>query len=307
MSRLHLLVLALLSMVACAAPLRAQNFFTGVTYGATTVSLGNAGSTLGGGVHQSWAIFSLSGGVTITDPDLSGLGGPDVMGNVGIAGGGSLNMSLSNISGAVYQATGSYNNGGTISGGIFQNTDTAYLNQGATDALNASAAAAGLARTVGSGPTQLVLGGALSGSNIVNNDTTAISLSNISGGGSITGAAGTNYVLNLTDLILSGANAVLTLSGASTTNFVINVNRYMSLSAAAKIQLTGGLTAANVLFNVKNNNPQYDVTLSGGSVVEGIILAPTRNVKLTGSSYVYGEVIGKGVSLSGHSHVIVSP
>jgi hypothetical protein len=78
----------------------------------------------------------------------------------------------------------------------------------------------------------------------------------------------------------------------------------MTLSSAAKIQLGNGLTAANVLFNVKSNTTQYDVTLSGGSQVTGIIMAPTRNFKETGGSVVYGEVIAKGVSLSGASKVI---
>jgi len=45
------------------------------------------------------------------------------------------------------------------------------------------------------------------------------------------------------------------------------------------------------------------VILAGGSRLSGIILAPNHNVKLTGASRVLGEVIAKGVSLSGASQV----
>jgi hypothetical protein len=55
---------------------------------------------------------------------------------------------------------------------------------------------------------------------------------------------------------------------------------------------------------VKGYSTNYDVTLSGASTVNGIILATNRNVKLTGDSTVIGEVIAKGVSLSGSSQVI---
>jgi choice-of-anchor A domain-containing protein len=111
-------------------------------------------------------------------------------------------------------------------------------------------------------------------------------------------------VLNIADLIMSGAGAILTLSGDATTNYVINVNRYMTLGSQAQVALSGGLTPQNVLFNVKSYSTNYDVTMSGASTVNGIILATNRNVKLTGDSTVYGEVIAKGVSLSGSSQVI---
>jgi len=90
---------------------------------------------------------------------------------------------------------------------------------------------------------------------------------------------------------------------------VINVTRFLSLSAGASIQLSGGLQPQNVLFNLRNS-ASSDVTMSGGSKLEGIILAANRNVKMTGGSQVTGEVIARGISLSGHSKVInpvVSP
>lgn len=173
-----------------------------------------------------------------------------------------------------------------------------YLANAVANANGASAAATSLATSPGS---------AITGSATTFVQTSGAA-NNLSLGLPSTGAANTTYVVNLTNLILS--NSILTLSGTSTTNYVFNVAQYMTLANNAHINLTGGLSAANVLFNVQSNTPQYDVTLSGASSVNGIILAPARNVKMTGGSEVDGEVIAKAVSLSGASKVInpfVSP
>lgn len=274
---------------------QAANFFDDTISG---INLGNAsgGNT---GLHKNWAIFALSGGVTITDPSVDG--SYDVLGNVGVAGAGGLTLSLSKIQGSVFRDSGAFTNSGATITGTNTTGNTAYLNTAVSNATNASSVAQGLTAST----SGLTLGGGVSGSVYGSNYTAALSLNNTPG--SITATSAGTYVLNLTDLILSGMNANLSLIGngtAGAVNYVVNVNRYMTLSSAAQITLGGGLTPQNVLFNVKNNNPQYDVTLSGGSVVNGIILAPTRNVKLTGASVVYGEVIGKAVSLSGRSKVI---
>src|SRR5207247_2486458 len=109
------------------------------------------------------------------------------------------------------------NSGGTITGSNFTN-QASYLNQAVADATAASNAAAALSRQT----TGLTVSGGVS-SGVLTNDTTAISLNGTSGG--ISGASGQTYVLNIADLILSGAGAVLTLSGSNSTNYVINVNR----------------------------------------------------------------------------------
>lgn len=294
----RVILIATLALLSAGA-LKAANFFDDTISG---IDLGNAsgGANVGGNGHKNWAIFALSGGVTITDPTLDG--SFDVFGNVGIGGAGVLTMSASRIQGNIHRESG----GQSLSGGAnftgYTSTvggaNASYVNTGVTNANTASTTAASLANATGG----LTFGGAFGGvpSTIALNNT----------GGSISGSAGQTYVLNLTDFILAGAGAVLNLSGTSTTNYVINVTRYMTLSSSAQIALSGGLGANNVLFNVKSNSPSYDVTLSGASVVNGIILAPSRNVKLTGGSIVYGEVIAKGVSLSGRSKVInpfVSP
>jgi hypothetical protein len=291
---IRVLVLGVLALLGgAAAP--AANFFDDNVSG---IDLGNAsgGAT---GTHKQWAIFALSGGVTITDTSVDG--SYDVLGNVGIAGAGGLTLSLSRIQGSVFRDTGSYANSGGVVTGSNTGGNGAYLNTGVSNANTASSVAQGLTAST----SGLTLGGGVSGSVYGSNYTAALSLNNTAG--SITATSAGTKVLNLTDLILSGTGAILTLNGngvAGAVNYVINVNRYLTLGTAAKIQLGGGLTAQNVLFNVKSNATQYDVTLSGGSVLNGILLAPTRTVKLSGASTVTGEVIANGVSLSGRSKVI---
>ena len=313
MSRLsRALLVATLALVSTAS-VKAQNFFDNTILG---INLGNAsGGTTGG--HRHWAIFTLGGNVTITDPqsyttttgivpsgspnsDYSAAGSADVYGNVGIYGSGRLSMTNSYIDGFVDEFSSPTNvlagNGANpyFLGSITH--DSAYLQQAYNDAIAASAVAKALTATSGTVSTAVI--------------TSAKSQADLGITGSL---AGNTYVLNLTDLILQGTSAVLTLNGTATTNYVINVNRYMSLAGGAKINLAGGITPQNVLYNVNQNTingVQYDVTLSGGSEARGIILATTRAVKLTGDSKVFGEVIAKSVSLSGSSNVInplVSP
>jgi hypothetical protein len=291
---IRVLVLGAMALLGAVAA-QAANFFDDNVSG---IDLGNAsgGST---GTHKHWAIFALSGGVTITDTSLDG--SYDVLGNVGIAGAGGLSLSLSRIQGSVFRDTGTYSNSGGVVTGTNTTGNGAYLNTGVSNANTASSVAQGLTAST----SGLTLGGGVSGSVYGSNYTAALSLTNTAG--SITATSAGTKVLNLTDLILSGTGAILTLNGngvAGAVNYVINVNRYLTLGTAAQIQLGGGLTPQNVLFNVKSYATQYDVTLSGGSVLNGILLAPTRTVKLTGASVVTGEVIANSVSLSGRSKVI---
>ena len=294
-------ILATLALVGTSA-LQAQ-YAPGTNFWNSTVSGINLGRVSGnwdpGTVHRNWAIFALSGGVTITDAN--NLGPADVIGNVGIGGSGRLSMSNSYINGIVYRDAGtetltgrtSYYSGGSTGG----NNLSLYV----TDATNASNAASLLnVNATGTGPTALSFGGALSGSPASG----PISIAINNAPASITGVGGQTYVLNLTDLVLQGASTILTLSGSNTTNYVFNISRNLSLASQAKILLSGGLTEANVLYNVKSNAIQYDVSLSGASELHGTILATTRAVKETGGSVVYGEVIAKTVSLSGSSKVI---
>ena len=78
------LLLAALALLG-AGVLNAQNFFDNTISG---INLGNAsgGAAYANPTHKNWAIFALSGGVTLTDSTLDG-SWDDVYGNVGIAGG----------------------------------------------------------------------------------------------------------------------------------------------------------------------------------------------------------------------------
>jgi hypothetical protein len=287
----RMLLIAALAILS-AGVLRADNFFDDTVAG---INLGNAsgGNTSG---HKSWAIFALSGGVTITDTTYNGT--YDVLGNIGMYGSGGLTMSASRVggfmAGDIYRAkasqtinmSGGANYTGTMYTGVGGSGGSGLLGQAASAAITASSTAATLVSTFGT-PSNI----------------------NLRSAASYYAAANEVVVMNLTDLILNGTAAVLTLNGPSTANYVINISRYLALSNSAQIQLSGGLQPQNVLFNVTSANTN-DVTLSGNSTLNGIILAANRAVKLTGASDVVGEVIGKSVSLSGRSTVknpLVSP
>ncbi len=294
MSHLSRALLIATLALAGAASVKAQNFFDNTIDG--TVNLGNASGGSPANGHNNWAIFSLSGNVTITDPTPYTPGSVpsyDVIGNIGIAGSGKLSMTDSYADGYVSENTLGSSLAGNGANPYFKGTigvNSALITFAHNDAIAASAAAAALTATPGTVTTAVFTSGK-----------TEADLG-------ITGPlAGNTYVLNLTDLILQGTSAILTLHGTATTNYIINIDRYMSLSGGAQINLSGGLTAANVLYNVNQNSinhVQYDVTLSGGSQATGIILATTRAVKQTGASVVNGEVIAQSVSLSGASKVI---
>jgi len=302
-SRLSRALLAAALALAGTASVKAADFFYNTIGG--TVNLGNASGAYDntGATYKNWAIFTLGGNVTITDPSPYTPGSVpsyDVIGNVGISGSGRLSMSNSYIDGTVTETSsgqlGSNVFAGNNSNPYYNGTiglNSAYISQGVTDAINASAAAAALGVNVGSG------GGTAVTTVVYTSAKSEVDLGIAAGG-----QAGQTYVLNLADLILQGTSAVLTLHGTATTNYVFNISRNMSLAGGAKILLSGGLTDANVLYNVKSNPTQYDVTLSGASEAHGIILATTRAVKETGNSAIYGEVIAKSVSLSGASNVI---
>ncbi len=286
-------ILAAALALAGAGTANAANFFDGAVNG---IDLGSA-SGGASNTHRNWAIFALSGGVTITDPtDISPMGGGayDVLGNIGMGGVGTLNLTSAYVNGSVWNGSGNITgthitSANWSSGG--PNVDASFL----LNATNAAVSASGAATSMTTSPGQPAAGSSIA----------------LGGGATQTlnASPGALTVVNLQDLILTGVGTALTLNGLASQNFVVNVSRYMTLSSSAQIKLSGGLTSANVLFNLTNAYG-YDVTLSGGSGVNGIILAPNRNVKLTGVSVVNGEVIAKGVSLSGRSKVInpfVSP
>lgn len=120
----------------------------------------------------------------------------------------------------------------------------------------------------------------------------------------LSGAPGETVVLKLGNFTLGG-NATLTLQGTATTTFVINVTKQFSLSGTSKIVLSGGLTWDHVLFNVTGTGP--DVTVSGSAVLQGILMANSRTVKLSGQSKTIGAVIANRIVMIDASRVLQPP
>ena len=259
-------LLAALAMVVSQFSTQASLLSSGVVLGAS--------DQVGG---SRWAVFTLNTGVNDVNTLSSGA---NIWGDVAFAGSGKSNLSgTGSIRGAaVSQSSGSMVKSSTfgITGGTFNNRD-AHLSQGASDAIAASNFAAGLSASGGGYPTTI-------------NQNTSLSLS---------GAANQTVVLQLSDFVLSGT-AALTLQGTATTTYIINVTNKFSLSGSSIVQLSGGLTADNVLFNVRNSG---DATMSSSAVVNGIVLATGRTMKMSGSATVYGQVIANKVAMSGVSTV----
>ena len=258
-------LLAALTMVVSQFSSQASLLSSGVVLGAS--------DQVGG---SRWAVFTLGTGVNDVNTLSSGA---NIWGDVAFAGSGKSNLSgTGSIRGdVVSHSSGSMLKSSTfgITGGTFNNRN-AHLSQGASDAIAASNFAAGLTASVGY-PTTI-------------NQNTSLSLS---------GAANQTVVLQLSDFVLSGT-AALTLQGTATTTYIINVTNKFSLSGSSIVQLSGGLTADNVLFNVRNSG---DATMSSSSVLNGIVLATGRTMKMSGSATVYGQVIANKVAMSGVSTV----
>jgi hypothetical protein len=241
------------------------------------VDLGAAGRT------KNWAVFSLSG------VDFSGSG--TAIGDVGVGGGGKAKLSGGAlIQGDLYYRTnGSLDSsGGAKITGVTHHDAAAntLLDQGVMDAMNAANFAAGLATTPPFTSTTQI---------------------NLSGNNNLTLTGNGKTVLNLQTFQLSGSST-LTLTGTAGTAFVINVSSQFSLSGSSSIVLSGGLTAADVLINVTGTGGSK-VEMSGSSMMTGILMAAKRDVNLSGSAMVFGEVIGNTVTLSGSAKVTqqVSP
>ena len=239
-----------------------------------------AGVNLGQAGPDQWAVFTLGSNVS-PNVDIEGQG--FVQGNVGAAGGGNVTLGSgqAEIKGDLYYHTGGkLKNAGKITGHTHQNaaTDT-LLNQAALDAQTASDNAWALPVT----PAYASL------TNV-----------NLSGGQNITITGSGQVVLKLSNFIIS--SGTFTLAGNAGTNYVINVSNQFSLSNSAKIILAAGISPTNVLFNIRGTGTQ--VTLSGSSTFNGVLLATKRSVALSGASQVNGEVIANSVNISGQARII---
>ncbi len=246
----------------------------------------NSSAPLGNLVN--WTVFSLGGGVEADD--LSGTS--DIYGNVGVAGNGNITMSgNATIHGDLwYRTPGQFKKTGNaaVTGATYNDAaHDSQLDAGVTNAVNASNLAASYAAsTAYASMTKIDL-----------NDHKNITLF------AQHDRPGNSTVLSLTTFKLSGSST-LTLDGGgdANANFIINVSKDFSLTGGSSIVLTGGTSWDDVLFNVRGNGT--DVQISGSSYLRGILMANQRTVKLTGSTVSGGRVIANRIVLSGGAQVI---
>ncbi|MDE3067058.1 MAG: VPDSG-CTERM sorting domain-containing protein [Verrucomicrobiota bacterium] len=226
---------------------------------AVSFNLGTAGL----GSPYNWAVLSIGDASTVDIDNTSITGGSGVNGNFGLSSKNSLTMSGSSfIDGTLYQGnTATYSLSGSASiSSVLPSQDT-VLNQATSDALAAAANAAGLGGTPGS--------------------ITSAGLNSFTPG-----------VYSLSSLSLSSGGE-LQLNGAGT--YIFNISGSMSLSGSALVSLINGANAANVLFNITGTSP---VSMTGDSVVRGIILAPNADITIDGGLSdtppvgLFGEAIG---------------
>ena len=290
------LSLALLAMIS---PARATLLFSGV-------DLGNAGRT------YDWALFALTGGITIADtaartfdpnPYPTGpspypqtyfgpfSGTPTVRGNIGVAANSITISGTTKVEGTAYIKTGGLlRRSGTASvrGGVVQNAGNDLLmNSVKNDAIAASAQANALMADLA--------GGSITGTGY------STSVVNSTGGaGFLSAPAGAHVVLKLSDFVLNGG-ATLTITGDQYTTYIIDVQSNFSILGGSVV-LTGGLLGENVLFNIAGTSPL--VSLGAGAQLSGYILAPGRTVNLNGgasvgSSTSSGSIIAGAINISG--------
>jgi choice-of-anchor A domain-containing protein len=275
-----LLFVAVLASAFSAIPLKGDVFTT------CGVDLGAAGRT------KTWAVFTLLASNDGKKPEGKDEinGGARVIGDFGASGSGDVKLSgHAMIVGDLYShQPGKFEkkDKGRLFGSFIQNDATDdLLDQASHDALNASTFAAGLATSAQFSSLREI--------NL--NDHKEMT---------ITGDGCT--VLSLKNFKLSG-DSVLTLTGTAGTAFVINVKNDFKLTGNSKIVLSGGLTAADVLINVTGTGGKVEV--SGQAMGAGIILAAKRDSKFSGSSMWTGEVIAKKIRMDGSAKIVgaISP
>jgi len=104
----------------------------------------------------------------------------------------------------------------------------------------------------------------------------------------ITGTPGLN-VVNLPAFVLNNGSGILTLTGPAGTAFVINVAGTFNLHSG-NIAVAGGVGPLDVVYNI--TNPNASVTTMVPTTASGILLAPNNAINTMDSTSFVGEVIG---------------
>ena len=271
------------------------------------IDLGHAGRV------YKWAALSVLGNVSASTTTNTSPGNISITGNVGVWGSGSqLVLTNSRAGGDLYIRVGgteSLTGSGGWNGAKYQNadTDSMILKAAAANVKTLSDNIYALTKTTnfsltGISATPSTLTKIVSSG--TSDNTTSINLT-IDGTGT-SNPLNEPIVLKLTDFVLNEVGGTqLTLVGTAMTKFIINVTGAFSLANSADIILSGGLLASNVIFNTRGTS---GAGLSGGSTLQGLLVAKNGTASLAGGSKVTGMVIGKAVSLTGGSKIqITSP
>jgi hypothetical protein len=180
-------------------------------------------------------------------------------------------MAPSTVHGTIYKdPTATVSGPGGIDGGVV----TQDLHQAMADALNASTAFKNMAAT------QI--------------------FSSISAATTILGNGGTN-VISLSGGIKLGGSNNLTLTGGANDKFIFNIQGGLSMDGSARVVLSGGVIAENVVFNFVGSGGS--LTTHVGNLIQGIVLAPDRDITFHGA---FGEIIGGGKKLTLMSGAVVN-
>ena len=215
------------------------------------------------------------------DDDLTGHS--DIYGDMGAAGNGDVDITGdATLHGDLYYRTPGQlklKKRGQITGNMYQDAATdALLNQGVTDATNASNAAFALAVT----PAYM-------------------SITKIDKSMTITGSG--CVVLKLTDFNLD-KNDTITLTGPAGTAFVFNITHNFAMHGNSQIVLGPGIDPMDVLFNVRGTGG--GAVVDGKAHLRGVLMANQRDAKVDGDSITYGEIIANHIDIK-HNAIVKNP
>ena len=270
-----LFLAGLLAVSLPASSLAATFWDSTLTVQGQTLDLGAAGRT------TDYAGFTTDGNFNAS----GGNGEIDIVGNVGVNG--NLTLSNSVLNGdATIASSGHYNgNRAQITGSLIQSKSAdAVLAQGRADASTFTSRVMKLNGTSNFTTNQFTLGPNMN----LNGQTV-----------SITATDNNPVVLKLSAITLN--NSTVTLNGSSSEHYIIDISGNASLNGGSKLLLGGGLQAGNVVIVLEDGNS--NASLTGGSLLNSIVLAANRNVALSGGSEIDGELIAKSITLSGGSKI----
>jgi hypothetical protein len=262
----------------------AQTFFEeGITLQGKLIDLGYAGRV------YNWAALTANGKFSASTNAITSPAKIDIEGNVGVWGGSDVTLNNSSILADLYLRKGGskmLSGAAEILGNFYQDKgkSTTYdniLSHAATDAFTLANNISALTAT-----TNFTSNFSLSSGDILGFNTSL----------TITATNSNPVVLKLTDFVLS--NASLTLIGSATSKFVIDISDDFAMSNGSLVTFDGQLNPKNVIFNIRDT-----ATMSGASEFNGILLAANKTVSLSGGSSVFGEVIGKAITMSAGSKI----